>query len=218
MPPAPRSEARPLAKGALTRRTSLSLPPSIPMDEWSQIGRQIHAISDSSAWWLGDWLIYGQSQYPDRYKRAIEETSLDYQTLRNYAWVARQFPVTRRRSSLSFQHHAELASLSEEAQDEWLDRTEKFGWSRNELRNRVRASRKANRTAVERADRVLKVQMSVPSDRKQRWLDAASTTDQDLLTWIVSILDTAAASALGERAAQLIPNARMEVQQLTHSG
>ncbi|GAA4542333.1 LmbU family transcriptional regulator [Amycolatopsis samaneae] len=193
-----RLPGRPFTDGMLTRRTSLNLPPQIPLDEWSRIGHEIFVISESSTWWLGDWLIYGQAQYPDRYMHAIAKTSLDYQTLRNYAWVARRYSVARRRSALSFQHHAELASLPEEQQEKWLDRAEKFGWSRNELRNRVRASRKAARAANdEDASDVLSIEMNVPADRKQRWLEAASTTKQDLLSWIVSILDSAADTVIG---------------------
>ncbi|WP_158890366.1 LmbU family transcriptional regulator [Amycolatopsis anabasis] len=183
---------------ALTKRTSLFLPPRIPLDEWSRIGRQIFVIHESSAWWLGDWLIYGQSQYPDRYKRAIAETSLDYQTLRNYAWVARRFGVSRRREALSFQHHAELASLPESEQDEWLDRAEKFRWSRNELRNRVKISKNAEQNADRKPREVLNIQMNVLPDRKERWQEAAASAEQDLLTWIVSILDDAAMATLEE--------------------
>ncbi|MBP2329768.1 hypothetical protein JOF56_010153 [Kibdelosporangium banguiense] len=176
----------------MTRRTSLTLPATIPLDEWRRIGRQIFAISESSTWWLGDWLIYGQANYPDRYKRAITETGLDYQTLRNYAWVARQFPPERRRDTVSFQHHAELASLPAGHQDEWLDQAEKSGWSRNELRNRLKASRKALRgSSAPKPDEVLRLQVNVIPDQQQRWQDAAATTDQDLLTWIASVLDDA---------------------------
>ena len=49
---------------------------------------------------------------------------LDYQTLRNYAWVARRFPAGRRRAGVSFAHHAEVARLPEPEQDYWLRRAE----------------------------------------------------------------------------------------------
>ncbi|MGC7102069.1 LmbU family transcriptional regulator [Amycolatopsis lurida] len=190
---------RPLPGPALTKRTSLSLPPRISLDEWSDIGRHLWVISDASAWWLADWLVYGQSQFPDRYKRAILETSLDYQTLRNYAWVGRKFSSSRRRDKLSFQHHAELASLSDADQDEWLDRAERFGWSRNELRNRVKASRSADKRSAE----IIKLQMNIVADRKQRWSEAASASDQDLVSWMVSILDHAASTQLPPDDSQL---------------
>ncbi|MFS1299826.1 LmbU family transcriptional regulator [Streptosporangium longisporum] len=180
----------------MTRRTALSLPPNMSLTAWSRLGRQIFIISDSSAWWLGDWLIYGQAQYPDRYKRAIAETSLDYQTLRNYAWVARQFSLSRRREKLSFQHHAEVASLPEPEQDIWLNRAEKGAWSRNELRRRIKAERNGGV-----ADEVTHIQMNVIAEQKKRWQEAAESTEQDLLVWMVSNLDRAALAALEAREA-----------------
>ncbi|MEU4836474.1 LmbU family transcriptional regulator [Streptosporangium sp. NPDC023615] len=180
----------------MTRRTALSLPPNMSLTAWSRLGRQIFIISDSSAWWLGDWLIYGQAQYPDRYKRAIAETSLDYQTLRNYAWVARQFSLSRRREKLSFQHHAEVASLPEPEQDIWLNRAEKGAWSRNELRRRIKAERNGGIT-----DEITHIQMNVIAEQKKRWQEAAESTEQDLLVWMVSNLDRAALAALEAREA-----------------
>jgi hypothetical protein len=63
------------------------------------------------------WLIHGENAYSGRYRDAIEQTSLDYQTLRNYAWVARSLPLSRRRDTLSFAHHAEVARPPECEQD-----------------------------------------------------------------------------------------------------
>ncbi|MFC4534485.1 LmbU family transcriptional regulator [Sphaerisporangium dianthi] len=182
----------PLDGSALTRRTSLSLPPRLSLNEWQRLGRQIFVISDSSAWWLGDWLIYGQATFPNRYKRAIAETSLDYQTLRNYAWVARRVTAARRRDKLSFQHHAEVASLPEDKQDEWLSQAEKHGWSRNELRKRIREDRNGGA----RAAAVSSIHVNVIEERRERWVLAARQADQDLLNWMLSVLDDAAQAVL----------------------
>jgi len=121
-------------------KTGIEFPEHLPYDKWLGIGRQLAAVSTWSAWCLGDWLIYGETAYSGRYSDAIEQTSLDYQTLRNYVWVARRFPLSRRRDALSFAHHAEVARLVEPEQDYWLRKAEKFGWSRNRLRKEVRAS------------------------------------------------------------------------------
>lgn len=118
----------------------IEFPKQLPYDKWLGIGRQLAAASTSSAWCLGDWLIYGENAYSGRYSDAIEQTSLDYQTLRNYAWVARRFPLARRRHALSVAHHAEVARLPEHEQDFWLRKAEEFSWSRNRLRKEVRAS------------------------------------------------------------------------------
>jgi hypothetical protein len=192
--PAGKNQQKQIASGALTRRSSLVLPATIPLGEWRRIGRQIVAISESSTWWLGDWLIYGQTTYPDRYKQAIEETGLDYQTLRNYAWVARRFSPDRRRDTLSFQHHAELASLPADEQDDWMDRAEKHRWSRNELRNQLKTTRRAVQIGSATSPERTRLQVSIIPDQQQRWQDAAASTDQDLLTWIVNVLDDLAAA------------------------
>ena len=110
-----------------------------------RIGRQLEAVASSSAWCLGDWLSYGRAAYAGRYRDAVEQTSLDYQTLRNYAWVAGRFPLSRRRDTLSFGHHAEVAALPEPEQDFWLRKAGDLGWSRNHLRCEVRASLRERR-------------------------------------------------------------------------
>jgi hypothetical protein len=125
---------------AVLPRTGLNLPGSLSFENWLRIGEALSVVRTSSAWCLGDWLIYGEIAYTGRYRDAIKRTSLDYQTLRNYAWVARRFPMARRREALSFGHHAEVASLPEPEQDFWLRKAEKLGWSTSRLRREVRGS------------------------------------------------------------------------------
>jgi hypothetical protein len=109
-------------------------------ERWLSVGRQLSDIHTSSAWCLGDWLVFGEAAYHGRYRDAIEQTSLDYQTLRNYAWVARRFALSRRRDSLSFGHHAEVAALPDAEQGFWLRKAEEHGWSVKRLRREVHTS------------------------------------------------------------------------------
>ncbi|GGP72806.1 LmbU family transcriptional regulator [Streptomyces abikoensis] len=174
----------------MRRRTALRIPSGISLDAWQHLGRQIQELSNSSAWWLGDWLIYGQSEFPNRYKHAIAQTSLDYQTLRNYAWVARRFDVGQRHAGLSFQHHAEVAGLPVDERDRWLLRAAENRWSRNELRRQVRAGRELpGRT------RAVPLEMTPDEVQRERWQEAARYTGSDLQTWITAVLDDAAKSA-----------------------
>jgi hypothetical protein len=177
--------------------TQLSLPTDLSIDDWQNIGQDICRISNASAWWLGDWLIFGTDKYPDRYRRAIAETSLDYQTLRNYAWIARRFPRERRRSSLSFQHHVEVAALSEAEQDHWLDFAETFKWSRNELRRQIKASYEEDI----QPDRftAVSLHLQVPGDLMQRCRKTAVQHGTDLVEWIYSTLDKAAGKHSGDQ-------------------
>lgn len=184
-----------LERSVRTRRTGLSLPSALSLRAWQRVGRQLYVIADSSAWWWGDWLVFGADRYPDRYRRAIAQTSLDYQTLRNYAWVARRFDLPRRRDKLSFQHHVVVAPLSDEEQDWWLSRSEENSWSRNELRRRLRGTRTAVK-AVPEPDVIY--QLNVDRERQDRWQEAASRANEKLVDWMVVCLDQAAENLLDE--------------------
>jgi hypothetical protein len=121
-------------------RTGLQLPPRLPFERWLAIGMQLSALHGSAAWCLGDWLAYGEIAYTGRYRQAVDLTCLDYQTLRNYAWVARRFSLSRRRDRLSFGHHCEVAALPVPEQDFWLRKAEDHHWPVKQLRRQVRAS------------------------------------------------------------------------------
>ncbi|MEV5873301.1 LmbU family transcriptional regulator [Streptomyces sp. NPDC052101] len=128
-------------KEAKVQKSGMTFPQNLSERAWERIGTGLRELTNSSAWWLADWLIFGEAAYGlRRYREAIERTGLDYQTLRNYAWVARRFEHHRRRDSLSFAHHAEVTRLSPAEQDYWLRKAEQQKWSRNELRKAVRAS------------------------------------------------------------------------------
>jgi hypothetical protein len=125
---------------SIVQLRGLQLPPRLSYGRWLAIGTQLASVTTSTAWCLGDWLAYGETAFTGRYREAIEQTSLDYQTLRNYAWVAKRFPMSRRRDTLSFSHHAEVAALTGPEQDFWLRKAEELSWSRNELRREVKGS------------------------------------------------------------------------------
>jgi hypothetical protein len=189
------SEGRPdalLSARSRATRTGLKLRDGLPFESWRRLGAQVGALADASAWWIGDWLIFGQRAYPDRYKTAVSVSGLSYQTLRNYAWVASQFPVYRRRDRVSFGHHAEVASLPAADQDMWLLRSISNGWSRNELRSRLRGA------SVPVADRTpVAIALQVEELRHERWQAAAVAFGRPLSAWITEVLDEAAAAALG---------------------
>jgi hypothetical protein len=158
----------------------------------------VAVVANCSAWWLGDWLVYGEQSYGDRYKQAITDTSLSYQTLRNYAWVARAFPMSRRRDTLSFGHHVEVAALPEQEQDLWLARAEQLNWSCNKLRRALQAANLANfRTSGDEGTREIRaVKVEVPVERHERWQSAAEQKNCSVVDWIIETLDRVASQEL----------------------
>jgi hypothetical protein len=177
-------------------RTAIRFDPLLPFETWKAIGPRIATYSTASAWWLGDWLAFGRMKYGRRYKEAIAATGLDYQTLRNYAVVARRFAPSRRRDNLSFQHHAEVCALSDDDQELWLDLAAMRGWSKRELRRRIRAAGDAAHAPA--SSSVLR--LTVDADRDHLWRRAAERCDASLQAWIERTLDAAAGATLDVRA------------------
>ncbi|MFI9720173.1 LmbU family transcriptional regulator [Streptomyces sp. NPDC052396] len=166
----------------------LRFPQAVSFEAWEEAGIRISRTADSFAWCLGDWLVYGQERYRDRYHRAVAAAGLDYQTLRNYAWVARKFELTRRHHQLSFQHHAEVASLPPAQQDQWLTLAENNGWSKAELRRQLRAGRgRPARTALARFP-----ELRVKTENLERWQAAAEQAGKPFEEWVMTALDLAA--------------------------
>lgn len=172
-------------------RTAVNFDPLLPYDAWKGLGAKLGVYSNATAWWLGDWLVFGRMKYGRRYKDAVEATGLDYQTLRNYAVVSRRFEPARRRPALTFQHHAELCALTDEEQDRWLDLAGEGRWSRNELRRRVRAAAAAGLTPASED-----LRLSLERERVARWRAAADRSSVDLQAWVVRTLDAAAGAVL----------------------
>jgi hypothetical protein len=171
--------------GVALSRIAARFDPLLPFTAWQDIGGKIGCHSNATSWWLGDWLAFGQYKYGRRYKLAIGATGLDYQTLRNYTMVARRFDPSRRRSDVSFQHHAEVCRLSDGQQDVLLGLAAAQGWSRNELRRRVRATLEPS-SVLE-----CTIRLSVKADRARRWREAAELSDCRLEAWAVRVLDEA---------------------------
>ncbi len=118
--------------------------------EWSAVGRRFGEIGRCSQWWLGDWILYGNARFGERYSRAVKLTGYDAQSLMNMVHVASRFDVYRRRENLSWSHHASLASLDLDRQERWLSRAEAERLSVADLRVELRGERRA-REAAERA-------------------------------------------------------------------
>lgn len=208
--------ARAVPRGTVPRAQlrGLRLPPQLRYERWVEIGAELASLATSTAWCLGDWLVYGEAAFAGRYRDAVERSSLDYQTLRNYAWVTRRFPMSRRRAALSFSHHAEVAALPEPEQDFWLRKAEQMSWSRNRLRREVQASlRERGGTpdvpaedeagpapGADAADPVT-LRVRVPADLLGACQEVASVHGLSLEEWVLCTLKTTAHDALNQREA-----------------
>jgi hypothetical protein len=131
-------------------------PHELSFEEWARQGHRLGAAGRGVGWWIGDWLNYGEAVYGEHYVRASQITGYEVQSLMNMAYVASRFATSRRRESLSWSHHAELAALSPEDQDAWLDRIDAERISVKDLRSELRRAQatptRADRHELDRPD------------------------------------------------------------------
>jgi hypothetical protein len=116
--------------------------PESDLDErqWQAVGRSLGRLGRRSMWWVGDWLLYGSRKWGERYTEAAKITGYDNGSLRNMAYIAQQFDLSRRRDKLSWGHHAAVGGLDSAEQEHWLDRAVELNWSREDLRTELRSA------------------------------------------------------------------------------
>ena len=110
----------------------------LPFRQYEQLGFYLGLMNRSCMWWIGDWLIYGEGTYADRFEQALQVTGLAEQTLLNRMSVCRAITIGERRVGLSFSVHAELQGMSPRDRRYWLDRAERNGWNRQQLRDAMK--------------------------------------------------------------------------------
>jgi hypothetical protein len=125
--------------------------PDLSFEEWVGQGRKLGLMGRNVGWWIGDWLRFGNAVYGERYVRAARVTGYDVQTLMNMVYVASHIEHSRRREALSWSHHAEVACLSADEQDRWLDRAEQERLSVRCLRQELRREKRALKDLDDRA-------------------------------------------------------------------
>ena len=121
--------------------TALVFKPETSFDEWQKqgdhLGTVIKLYTNHIRWWLGDWLIFGEDKFTDRYSQALDASMYSIGTLRNCVWVCRHVPPENRFASLSFDHHYEVAKLNSDQQTFWLQEAANNKWTVRELRRAV---------------------------------------------------------------------------------
>lgn len=110
----------------------------IPIERWLKIGESLEKIEGAVQWWVGDWLNAGEQKYGEMYSQALEKTDYDYETLKQYKRVADKVEKCSRLHNLSWSHHQEVAHLLPQEQTKLLKRALDEGWTRTELRQKLR--------------------------------------------------------------------------------
>ena len=119
-------------------KTGLTVIGDPTFEEWQNCGEFLKRAEKSVQFWIGNWLNYGEKKYGEMYTQAIDETDYEEKTLRNAKWVSSKVELSRRRDNLTFSHHAEVAQLSPQEQEFWLDKAADENLSVRDLRQAIR--------------------------------------------------------------------------------
>lgn len=140
-------------KRATMTPVGLVLPDDLTDDELVDIGEMLRGMENSIQWLLGDWLNRAERVW-GRVYRDVPDYS--YQTLRDYAYVARNVELSIRNRQLSFAHHRLVAALPPEYQKQWLDYAAEENMSVGQMRIAMKGKSDADNKpgAIEKQARV----------------------------------------------------------------
>jgi N6-adenosine-specific RNA methylase IME4 len=150
-----------------TQRLAMVSVPAFPiartLEEWIEQGKMLAQVERTLGWAFGIWWNSGEA-YGDRVAivSAPDWAGPSLRVCRNYAAIANSIDVSRRRDTLSFKHHAEVAALPVDQQEEILTWADKIARETGEppptrmMRQEVKRRRRSDReeelaAATERA-------------------------------------------------------------------
>ncbi len=130
--------------------TGIQFTEELSFEEWDALGQKLAPIGKSIGFIIGDWINYGEGRYGERYEESLKRTGLAYQTLRNYAYVARRVEMSLRKDNLDLHHHLVVAKLKTADEKEyWLNMAEKHNLGIRRLRKSINFGRLATPEEVE---------------------------------------------------------------------
>jgi hypothetical protein len=173
-------------------QNGLIFDPKISFAEWESKGKEfthvIRIMTEHIRWWLGDWIIFGEDKFKDKYSQALEAEMYSVGTLRNIVWVCRNVPLEVRNANLSFDHHYEVAKLVTAKQKSMLAQADANKWTVKQLRCAVRgdpipeSGRCVPGTLPDRLEDVVANVLSLQI--QGGFATVAEETDERFLEWI----------------------------------
>ena len=107
-------------------------------EQWLTKVKSFTSASLCAQWWVGDLLNIGEERWADQYQQIVNDLGVEYQTLKNWKWVAKNVAPEIRREELTWQHHLFVASLGPKDQQTWLDRAVSKKMSSGDLRSAIK--------------------------------------------------------------------------------
>ncbi|MGH3056608.1 MAG: hypothetical protein ACRDPP_00030 [Gaiellaceae bacterium] len=125
--------------GVRFEETGLVLTDGLSFESWRRLLAFVEHLHDRAPWWIGDLLVHGEREFGELYAAAVGGRSPE--AMKTYAWVAERVAPRRRRASLSWSAHREVAALEPDRQEELLARAERERLGSRDVRALIRADR-----------------------------------------------------------------------------
>lgn len=117
--------------------TGLVITGELSCEDWLKAAEFYQFLRSRTQWIIGDILRYGESRYGEKYAQAVDDHGKSSSRLATYVYVCNRFEIERRRPELSFDHHAECASLDPREADRVLLEAIKMRWTKQDVREEV---------------------------------------------------------------------------------
>ncbi len=93
------------------------------VSDWVEYGKKLRRVETSLNWIIGDYLVYGEFKYGEKYAQILDESMMN--SWKVYHWVAKHVAPERREKKLSWTHHRLIASLPPVYQIKMLEKAVK---------------------------------------------------------------------------------------------
>ena len=139
-----------LAANGVLRDTGLYLAdPDLTYERYEAVGHLLGTMRTSLQFAIGDWLLLGEAQFPEKFSQAAEILGISEGGLQDYIRVAARVPRSIRTNKLKWSHHRCVASMSTvngageivsdvNTQKQWLQKAVNGNWSHHQLRDALR--------------------------------------------------------------------------------
>jgi len=121
--------------------TGLSLPDTLPFEDWCDLGRTLLTNQRRADWMVADWAKHGREHFQSQFGFMAEQVGMDTKRLVKMAKVAEAFPESQRAANLSFEVHCEVARAEPEQRLLLLVEAQRGKWSQNKAHERVEETR-----------------------------------------------------------------------------
>ena len=129
--------------------TGIKFNEELSFEEWDELGQKIAPVGKSIGFIIGDWINYGENRWGDKYEEALGRTGMAYQTLADFAYVARKVQFSFRNEKLDYTHHRVVAKIKDpEEQRHWLEMAVQHKLGKRRLQKSINFGRLATEQEV----------------------------------------------------------------------